>query len=314
MPDTMHPDHVSRAGSAGVADEGHRDGADLLLSRIRSEYDALSPRLKSIAHFVDTHADQVGILDIRSVADQCGVHPSAVVRFAKHFGLSGYADLRRRLRHRVLRSLPPLGGGHAKPLHDDMSTDGTDGLTESVLASGVAAVARLSELLASEDWRSALAMLRDATTIWVMGVGQAFPVAVHLAQALRQTDKTVCLFATLGDLDVCQVGSVRQGDVFVAVELPAYGDETCRVARLAKRNGAQLVLITDSRVSPLARDTDALLRVEEGPVFGLHSIAAASTLVQLLFASLRYVERGAESDSCAGRDADRPGLDQTEVD
>lgn len=297
MPEKISFDHVFRAGSAGIPDERCRDVAVQLLSRIRAEYDTLNPRLKSVAHFVDTHADQVGLLDIRSVADQCGVHPSAIVRFAQHFGLSGYADLRRRLRHRVASPLPPTRG--AKPLHDDASTDELDGLTESVLASSVTAVARLSELLASEDWRRALAMLSDAATIWVMGVRQAFPVAVHLAQVLRQTDKTVCLCAALGEMDVCDVGSVRPGDVFVAMELPTYGEETGRIARLAKRNGAQLILITDSRVSPLARDTDALLRVADSAVFGVHSIAAASTVAQLLFASLHCGDRCGDHDGHA---------------
>ncbi|MPV60097.1 SIS domain-containing protein [Burkholderia sp. BE24] len=290
----MSVDYISRAGSASMPDEPCRNGADQLLLRIRAEYDTLSPRLKSIAHFVDTHADQVGILDIRSIADQCGVHPSAVVRFAQHFGLSGYADLRRRLRQQIVPPLPLLRD--TKPAHADAAADGLDGLTEAVLASSLAAVARLSELLASEDWRRALVMLRDAATIWVMGVRQAFPLAVHLAQALRQTDKTICLFTALGGMDLCQAGSVRPGDVFVAVELPAYGDETGRVARLAKRNGAQLIVITDSRVSPLARDTDALLRVEDGALFGVHSIAAASTVAQLLSAVLCYRERRGDHD------------------
>ncbi|WP_157692720.1 MurR/RpiR family transcriptional regulator [Burkholderia sp. ABCPW 11] len=293
----MSLDHISGAGSASIPDEPCRNGADQLLLRIRAEYDTLSPRLKSIAHFVDTHADQVGILDIRSIADQCGVHPSAVVRFAQHFGLSGYADLRRRLRQQIAPPLPLLRD--TKPAHAAAAAAGLDGLTESVLASSLAAVARLSELLASDDWRRALAMLRDATTIWVMGVRQAFPVAVHLTQTLRQTGKTVCLFATLGGTDICQVGSVRPGDVFVAVELPTYGDETARVARLAKRNGVQLILLTDSCVSPLARDADALLRVEDGAVFGVHSIAAASTVAQLLFALLCYGERrGGRTSLC----------------
>ncbi|WP_175882583.1 MurR/RpiR family transcriptional regulator [Burkholderia sp. BCC0044] len=291
----MEPNHDSSADPKGPPGEPCRDGIDQLLSRIRSEYATLSPRLKSIAHFVDTHADQVGILDIRSVADQCGVPPSAVVRFAQHFGLSGYADLRRRLRHRIVTPLPPLRD--AKPIHDDVPTDGLESLTQSVLATSLAAVARLGELLASEDWRRALAMLRDAATLWVMGARHAFPLAAHLTQALRQTDKTVCLVAALGEMDICQVSSVKQGDVFVGFELPPYSEETCRVARLAKLNGAQLILITDSCLSPLARDSDAVLRVEDGPVFGVHSIAAASTAVQLLFASLRFGEWRDDQDS-----------------
>ena len=68
---------------------------DELLQRISQEYESLSRQLKVIARHIEQHRDHLGLEGIQDVAVQCGVQPSAVVRFAKHFGFSGYTELQR---------------------------------------------------------------------------------------------------------------------------------------------------------------------------------------------------------------------------
>ena len=64
-----------------------------LIQRVAREYDDLSRQLKLIAQYITEHRQQMVVVRIRDVADACGVQPSAVVRFAQHFGFSGYSDL-----------------------------------------------------------------------------------------------------------------------------------------------------------------------------------------------------------------------------
>jgi DNA-binding MurR/RpiR family transcriptional regulator len=66
-----------------------------LLQRISEEHEGLSRQLKLIARHVEKHCGRLGIEGIRDVAEQCEVQPSAVVRFAKHFGLTGFAEMQR---------------------------------------------------------------------------------------------------------------------------------------------------------------------------------------------------------------------------
>src|SRR5258707_4238942 len=66
-----------------------------LLQRISEEYEGLSKQLKIIARHIERNRDRLGIEGIRELAEQCEVQPSAVVRFAKHFGLSGFAEMQR---------------------------------------------------------------------------------------------------------------------------------------------------------------------------------------------------------------------------
>src|ERR1700743_1759049 len=64
-----------------------------LMQRIAENYEALPRQLKSVATYIDTHRSSVMVDRTSDIAASCGVHPSAVVRFAQRFGFSGFSDL-----------------------------------------------------------------------------------------------------------------------------------------------------------------------------------------------------------------------------
>ena len=71
---------------------------EALLKRIDAEFTSLSRQLKLIARYVEQHHEHLAQDRIQDVATRCGVQPSAVVRFSKRFGFSGYNELRRSFR------------------------------------------------------------------------------------------------------------------------------------------------------------------------------------------------------------------------
>jgi DNA-binding MurR/RpiR family transcriptional regulator len=58
--------------------------------------------------------------------------------------------------------------------------------------------------------------------------------------------------------------------------------------RHAKERGAKSVVMTDSRMAPLARGADALLVVREGSAFAFRSLTSALCLAHALFVALAY--------------------------
>src|SRR6202521_6478434 len=76
-----------------------------LLQRICDECAGLSKHLKIIARHIERNRDRLGIEGIRELAEHCEVQPSAVVRFAKHFGLSGFAEMQRIFREGLAQYL-----------------------------------------------------------------------------------------------------------------------------------------------------------------------------------------------------------------
>jgi DNA-binding MurR/RpiR family transcriptional regulator len=81
--------HRSNAqGKETMADETSDavPGVEELMQRIAQDYEALPRQLKSVATYIEQNRTSVMMDRTSDIAASCGVHPSAVVRFAQRFG------------------------------------------------------------------------------------------------------------------------------------------------------------------------------------------------------------------------------------
>jgi DNA-binding MurR/RpiR family transcriptional regulator len=264
---------------------------DQLLKRISQEYDALSKQLKLIARHVEAHRDHLGLEGIQDVAAQCGVQPSAVVRFAKHFGFSGYTELQRIFRAGLSRQIAPSRNYQARIREVIEAGEGPltpPQIAHEFLAGSIAGMQELQAALQEGSFSQAVDLLEQAQTVWIVGSRRSFPVAVYLDYALQHTDKRIVLVSALGSMHEGQIRSVRPGDVMVAISFAPYAEETVTVAQQAAQRGALLIAITDSRMSPLAREAEVTLLVQDSATFGFRSLTATMGLAQSLFIALAY--------------------------
>ncbi|MEN9383722.1 MAG: hypothetical protein RI959_726 [Pseudomonadota bacterium] len=264
---------------------------DQLIKRISAEYDGLSKQLKVIAHYVEQHRDHIGLDGIQEVATQCGVQPSAVVRFAKHFGFSGFSEMQALFREGLTRQLAP--SRNYKSRIRDIIDSGSGSLSSveiahEFLSGSLAGMQELQNSLHGPSFKKAVEMLSATDCIWVVASRRSFPVAVYLDYALQHTDKRVCLVSSMGSMHLGQMRSVRSGDVMIAISFAPYAEETMACVAAAQERGAGLIALTDSRMSPLARNAQATLLVQDNSTFGFRSLTASMGLAQSLFIALAY--------------------------
>ena len=99
---------ISESGSPSPnAAPGPYASADDFLDAMRSGFEGLSRQLKLIARYVETSRDRLALDGVQETASQCGVQPSAVVRFAKHFGFSGFSEMQALFRAGAAQRLAP---------------------------------------------------------------------------------------------------------------------------------------------------------------------------------------------------------------
>lgn len=265
--------------------------ADQLVKRISSEYESLSRQLKVIALHIEKNRDHVGIEGIQELARQCGVQPSAVVRFAKHFGFSGFSELQAVFRENLSRQLAP--SRNYKTRIRDLIESGTGTLSSAdiareFLAGSVAGMQELAANLDAAALKKAVDLLCGADCIWIMASRRSFPIAAYLDYALQHTDKRIGLLTALGSMQQGQLRSVRKGDVMIAISFAPYAEETIDVAKAAAERGAKLVAISDSRMSPLAKLANVSLVVQDNSTLGFRSLSSTMGLAQSLFIAMAY--------------------------
>jgi DNA-binding MurR/RpiR family transcriptional regulator len=264
---------------------------DQLIKRISNEYDSLSKQLKVIARHIEQHKDHIGLDGIQQLASQCDVQPSAVVRFAKHFGFTGFSEMQAIFREGLSRQLAPSRNYKARIR--DIIESGAGSLSSveiasEFLAGSLAGMQELQSSLHGPTFKKAVDLLAESDCIWIVASRRSFPIAVYLDYALQHTDKRIALVSAMGSMHLGQMRSVRKGDVMVAISFSPYAEETIDVAKMAVERGVQLIAITDSRMSPLAKLAQVALVVQDNSTFGFRSLSSTMGLAQSLFIALAY--------------------------
>ena len=265
-----------------------------LIRRISDEFEMLSKQLKIIARYIEQHKDHIGLDGIQQVAMQCGVQPSAVVRFAKHFGYSGYSEMQAIFREGISRQLAPSRTYQSR-IRDIISSDkdGVSSLSSTEIASefltgSLAGMQELKNGIHAPSFKQAVDLLAASDCIWIAASRRSFPIAAYLDYALQHTDKRIGLVTGIGGMQHGQMRSVRKDDVLLAISFSPYAEETIAVAKLAVERGAKLIAITDSLMSPLAKLAQASLIVQDNSTFGFRSLTSTMSMAQSLFIALAY--------------------------
>lgn len=266
-------------------------GVDELIERIAAAYESLPRQLRSIATYIEQHRARVMMDRVGDIAQACNVHPSAVVRFAKHFGFSGFSELQAIFRRAYTEQVAPVQNYQQRVRKLIKSNRGRmrgSDIAREFIEGSRNGLDELKAGLDADAFDEALDLLVRAKTIYIAGVRRSFAPASYLAYALQHTRKRVILAPGLGGMYREQISSIRKGDALVAISFLPYGKETQYCVRMAHHNKAGALVITDSQLSALARFASVLLIVKEGNAFGFRSLTNTICLCQALFISLAY--------------------------
>lgn len=289
----MDAEALVRARPVRRADrsEAPASQVDRLLARIAAEYDGLPRQLKSVARYVERHRARVMVDRIGDIARACEVQPSAVVRFAQRFGFPGYSALQAVFRDDYTQQTAPASTyqQRIRKLVSARPRTLTPGaVAREFVAASVGGLEELARDFDEAALSSAVALLARAQHIYVVGVRRSYAVAAYMTYALQHIDKRVQLIDGVGGMVHEQIRSIGRDDVIVAISFTPYGKETLACVRHATKRGAKAVVMTDSRLAPLARGADALLVVREGSAFAFRSLTSALCLAQALFVALAW--------------------------
>lgn len=264
---------------------------EALIKAIARDFESLSRQLKTIARHVEQHRSQLGIQSIQEVASLCDVQPSAVVRFAKHFGFTGFSALQKLFRDGLAQQISPSRNYQSR-IRQAIESGARDlssaEIAHALIGGGIAGMEELQRSLQEPAFEDSVKLLAEADSIWLMATRRSFAVSTYLAYALQHTDKRIHHITSAGSMQDGQLRGMRPQDVLIAVSFAPYAEETESIVRQAHERDARIIAITDSRLSPLARFATCSLLVQETSVFGFRALTNSMAVAQSLFMALAY--------------------------
>ena len=265
---------------------------DALRSEIAQNYEDLSPRLKQVANYVIDNPGDIALETLSVIASRCDVQPSTIVRFAKVFGYNGASEMQRLFRDEILTT-PPSPSYSERVRQFRERSDEIDWLSpHNVLHdfadSNIIALEHLRDVIRKEDLEKSIDLMHDAHSIYLAAVRRAFPVAAYLAYSLSHVEKRAFLLDSVAGMTREQSGMLGPEDVVIAVSFRPYASETIAVTERAVSNGARVIAISDSRLSPIGRDAAVCFEIKDAEVRQFRSLTASMCLAQTLVISYAY--------------------------
>lgn len=249
-----------------------------LRARIAAMHERLPKRLRQCAHYVLREPDRIAFDTVAEAAAAASVPPSAMIRFSKLVGFSGFSEMQRVFRVRLSNGWPDYATRLTR-----LKTAGA-GSPSSVLAEFAEvsrqSITRMALDLDAQALADAVAQLARARIVHVIGLRRAYAVATYLAYSLEKVGRPTMLHDMAGRLDHARM--LDANDVLVAISFAPYTPDTIALAQHARAIGMAVVAVTDSQVSPLAPHASVLLTVDEMDFGAFRSLSASLCLASTL--------------------------------
>jgi len=255
---------------------------------IEQRFQLLSNRLQLVARYLLAHPDTVAFGTTATIAQGAGVHASALVRFANAFGFSGFTEMQKLFKNRLLQTSPDYQS-RIMAVQQDQSVPVTQaGLRylQQIAAANEAAMVQLCDELDAGLLQQACELLAKARLIHIQGARRSYPVASYASYLLSNTGLPVHLLDGVGYMQTGPLNLLGADDVLLAISFAPYAAETQQVISRAAAAGCRIIVITDHRLSPLTAQADVALLVREAEVHSFRSLNASMSLIQALVLAL----------------------------
>jgi DNA-binding MurR/RpiR family transcriptional regulator len=256
--------------------------------------DRLTPRVRDAARYALEHPNDIALGSVAAVAEQAGIAASAFIRMAQSLGFSGYVELQSLFIEPLQRVAAPSYRERIRHYGGELAIDDPADPAQVLRAFSQANIVSLEHLRDEADTLQlprAIRLIRGARMVYVLGLRRSYAVAAYLAYALNRVGRPCVQITGLGGAIDEQARAVGPRDLLVAISFPPYAGDTVRVCEQVHAAGARRLVITDSVLSPIARDAEQVLQVNDAELLGFRSLTTAMALAQTLAMGLAFKDR-----------------------
>lgn len=176
--------------------------------RLRSHYPQLSPQEQRIADFVFDHFDDLISYNSAELARLSGVSKATVSRLFKRLGYEKYKDMREELR--TLRQ-------SGMPLTDNRDAVQGNTLLSRHYKQEMANLTQWVNSIDPQQFGEVIQALSQAKRIFIIGMRNSWPVALHLRQQLLQVRQQVHILPQPGQTLAEELVDITPEDMVVAI-------------------------------------------------------------------------------------------------
>lgn len=257
-----------------------------VLHMIRTGMDGFSKGQKRIANYILSDYDKASTMTACRLGQIAQVSESTVVRFASQLGYDGYPAMQKALQELVRGKLTSLQRIEAS---GDQINNGD--IAGSVMQQDMDTLRSTIDGVDRGEFDRVVQKLVKARRIYILGVRSSSFLAGYLNFYFHVIFENVTLVQSAAGEIFDQMLRIGPEDVLLAISFPRYSKMTMSAVRFARDRGAEVIAVTDSKMSPLYTLASASLLVHCQMISFVDSMAAPVSLLNALIVAVGKQKR-----------------------
>lgn len=220
-----------------------------MLSEIHNRYDQLTDTERKIADMVLIAPQDAVKMTVKELAQRSSTVPSAVVRFCKSIGATGFSDFK------ICLSAELGGKASATSMLPVSDGDAPQQVFEKVFASGINTLQDTLSMIDFSQAETIVRLLQQANRVVFFGVGTSSVIATDAQYRFAQLGIATSACTDILFMNVT-AANLKAGDIAVCISHSGNTKATVNAMRRAKKAGAATVSISSFAHSRLAKESD----------------------------------------------------------
>lgn len=253
-----------------------------LLTDIEAKMPEFSKSQRYLANYMIEHYEKAAFMTAAKLGAAVGVSESTVVRFAIEMGFEGYPEMQKALQNYSKNRLTTLQ-------RLDIAGDrlGNGNLLKNVFTQDCDRLRATLENLSEEHFNAAVDKIFEAEHIYIFGAMSSNILARFLYNYFGLIFDNAIYVEPINSSGILQqLIRIGEKDVLISMSFPRYSKNTLNATAYAKKCGANIIAVTDSRTSPLADYADELLLAKSDMVSFADSLVAPLSLINALLVAV----------------------------
>ncbi len=235
------------------------------MDRLQRERDSLTPKGRILADYVAHNPRQAVFLRTRELAKECGVSEATVVRFVAQLGYQGYGDFIQDLRELVDSELTLLDRVELV----NKTGPGAERMAK-VVNEELDNLKNFYENLDLQAVAQAVDRLISASQIYVVGSRLSYTFSYYMGWSLTKIRKNISILKGSDSTSIDMLAIAPSDSLVMIFAATRYPNELIRMARLVRRLGLELIVVSDNSHCPLNQfgQVNIVVRCLHFPVVG----------------------------------------------
>lgn len=254
-----------------------------MLEKIKEQYNSMTDSQQTICKYILRNYHLVATLSAAEFAAEVGVSDATIVRFAQELGFSGFTEMKNYLKTCMRGNAPHL---QFTPANDSPEEERTQ-----VLQLVQSEIADLENLFLDYDEASieeAVQAIFAAKKIYFVALGSSMLLQDFLSLHFNHMGFSTVTVSESNALNFEKIFDISDQDLLIAISFPRYSLNTCKAMQFAKKQGAKIIAITNTKESLIGRNSNIVLAINTSTKAFFNSYVVPMALCNVLLLKIFF--------------------------